>query len=94
MIGLPPREGWKKEREMRESVNNMVMEADKTGMKMMVNKERMMIEWVYKVYCWRGEEMMRIKMLREDKMEEIEAKWMEKIDKVKRIGWEERDKGG
>ncbi len=44
MIGLPPREGWKKEREMRESVNNMVMEADKTGIKMTVKIERMMME--------------------------------------------------
>ncbi len=38
--------------------------------------------------------MIRIKMLREDKMEEMEAKWIEKMDKVKRVGEEERDKGG
>lgn len=38
--------------------------------------------------------MMRIKMFREDKMEEMEAKWMEKMDKPKRRGEEEREKGG
>jgi hypothetical protein len=38
--------------------------------------------------------MIRIKMFREDKMEEMEAKWMEKMDKVKRVREEERDKGG
>lgn len=92
-MGSPPREGWKKEREMRESVNNMVMHDAKIGMKMMVNIERMMIEWVYKV-GEEGEEMMRIKMLMEDKREEIPAKWIDKIDKVKRVGEEERDKGG
>jgi hypothetical protein len=92
-MGSPPRVGWKKEREMRESVNNMVMQEAKMGMKMMVMIERMMMEWVYKE-GEEGEEMMRIKMLMEDKREEMPAKWMEKMDKVKRVGEEERDKGG
>lgn len=46
--GEPPREGWKKERDKRESVNNIRMEEDKMGIKRMVKRERMMMEWMYK----------------------------------------------
>lgn len=93
MMGSPPVVGWKKEREMVVSVNNMVIQEDKVGMNMMVKMEVMMIEWMYKV-GEEGEEMMRIKMLMEDKMEEMEAKWMDKMDNVNVKGEEERDKGG